>query len=303
MRLLLACNECRRQYDASGRAVGDRFHCHCGQLLTIAEPQGHDADVVRCSSCGAPREEGAAACRFCHADFTLRERDLHTVCPECLARVSDRAKFCHHCGVALTPELAFGKESELVCPHCGDDRTLFSRRLGREQVTVLECDHCAGLWLGRDTFARLTERAGRDALQAAESGSAPRAGRPAPGTAAASDRWQYRSCPVCGKMMQRKNYGRKSGVIVDQCREDGLWFDADELPRILAWIRGGGLAAARRQQQEEARFDQQTGRIARAGRTPAAYGTLGDLNADEGQPSGGWDLLFDVVAQIFSGVR
>lgn len=48
--------------------------------------------------------------------------------------------------------------------------------------------------------------------------------------------------------MNRRNYGRRSGVIVDVCTEHGVWFDFGELSRILAWIRDGGLAHA--QQQE-----------------------------------------------------
>jgi Zn-finger nucleic acid-binding protein len=43
-------------------------------------------------------------------------------------------------------------------------------------------------------------------------------------------------------MMYRRNYGRRSGVIIDICKKHGAWFDADELPRILSWIRSGGLA-------------------------------------------------------------
>ncbi len=88
MRVIVACGECKRQYDASGKSPGDHFHCHCGAKLTVQQPQGHDASVVRCSSCGAPREGREAECGHCRADFTIHERDLHTVCPNCLARVS-----------------------------------------------------------------------------------------------------------------------------------------------------------------------------------------------------------------------
>ena len=75
MRLLVACTKCRRQFDATGREPGSRFRCHCGTVLTVEQSPGHDASVVRCSSCGAPREERATGCQFCGADFTLRERD------------------------------------------------------------------------------------------------------------------------------------------------------------------------------------------------------------------------------------
>jgi len=39
----------------------------------------------------------------------------------------------------------------------------------------------------------------------------------------------------------RLNFGRTSGVVVDMCREHGTWFDSGELPKILAFLKGGGL--------------------------------------------------------------
>ena len=44
--------------------------------------------------------------------------------------------------------------------------------------------------------------------------------------------------------MHRKNYGKRSGVIVDWCGAHGTWLDADELEQIAAFIAGGGLRDA-----------------------------------------------------------
>jgi hypothetical protein len=41
--------------------------------------------------------------------------------------------------------------------------------------------------------------------------------------------------------MNRRNWGQKSGVIVDVCQHHGLWFDLDELDRLLRWMRTGGV--------------------------------------------------------------
>jgi hypothetical protein len=40
--------------------------------------------------------------------------------------------------------------------------------------------------------------------------------------------------------MPRQSVGEQSGVVIDWCRDHGLWFDRDELPRTLAWVRRGG---------------------------------------------------------------
>jgi Zn-finger nucleic acid-binding protein len=50
----------------------------------------------------------------------------------------------------------------------------------------------------------------------------------------------YIPCPVCGTMMNPTNYARRSGVIVDICRLHGIWFDADELNKILEYFARGG---------------------------------------------------------------
>jgi DNA-directed RNA polymerase subunit RPC12/RpoP len=88
---LVACPNCHRQYDAAALAVGARFRCRCGQSITVPEIQARDAAVVRCASCGAAREGGAMSCTFCGSDFTIHDQDLETVCPSCLARISNSA--------------------------------------------------------------------------------------------------------------------------------------------------------------------------------------------------------------------
>jgi len=108
----------------------------------------------------------------------------------------------------------------------------------------MECGRCAGLWLGNETFQQLSERAESEALDLDRLFDAPHPQAAPRGPADQDDLegWRYRRCPACGQVMHRRNYAGASGVIVDFCREHGVWFDADELRRILAWIRSGGLA-------------------------------------------------------------
>lgn len=238
MRLLIACSSCSRRYEAAERKIGTRFRCHCGAVLEVRQPKGHNSSVVRCSSCGGARAKGSRNCGYCGADFTLHERDLHTVCPSCFSRVSDRAKFCSHCGTALNAEMVAGEESELTCPACPGNESLLSRRLGHEQVSVLECQNCTGLWLGRESFNQLKSRAARGAVPAAGVLS----GKPKAQTLRRQKGPLYRNCVRCNKMMARRQYVRGSGVIIDFCREHGIWFDADELHHVLDWIARGGKA-------------------------------------------------------------
>ena len=50
----------------------------------------------------------------------------------------------------------------------------------------------------------------------------------------------YAPCPDCGKLMNRRSFGQRSGVIVDDCREHGVWLDGGELRRLIRWTQAGG---------------------------------------------------------------
>ncbi len=51
--------------------------------------------------------------------------------------------------------------------------------------------------------------------------------------------------------MNRVNFARVSGVILDICKADGVWFDREELRRIVEFIRAGGLETSREREREE----------------------------------------------------
>jgi hypothetical protein len=270
MRLLIACPACRRQYDATERPIGSRFRCRCGTIVAIARPQGHDASVVRCSSCGAPRRDGAAHCQFCGADFTLREQDLDTICPHCLARISDSAKFCDHCGHPLAAEPLAIEETAMACPLCAvgvpalagaqppKGGTPTGPRLHSRLVkgnSVLECPSCAGIWVGAETFRQMVDAAGREAQHSDHRDPQP---VPKECTLEGAKPHGYLPCPVCRELMCRQNFGHRSRVIVDVCKPHGIWFDAEKLTCILDWVRSGGLAAANEQRQAELNRDART---------------------------------------------
>jgi len=41
-------------------------------------------------------------------------------------------------------------------------------------------------------------------------------------------------------MMIRRNFGRRSGVVMDVCRDHGTWLDGGELAQIIKWSTAGG---------------------------------------------------------------
>ncbi|EDM73654.1 hypothetical protein PPSIR1_02678 [Plesiocystis pacifica SIR-1] len=298
MHIVVDCSHCGRQYDATGYTVGSRFRCHCSVILTVeahvpaapvapppvqtqaqsqapserlgsrlaanVEGGGIETAVVRCSACGAPRGDGLN-CDHCGSSFARYERDRTGICPYCTSRVSEAARFCHGCGNALTGGQAIGHQTDMACPSCGSEHRMHQRELGPD-LSLLECSRCAGLWLDKRTFEHVVRRAEEMITEVpAGQASGPPGGRSVAGAGTNSIR--YRPCPVCNTLMNRSQYGRYSRVIVDTCKEHGVWLDEGELTQILEWVRDGGLERARqtrhekrkdeiRMQMMQARFDQ-----------------------------------------------
>jgi Zn-finger nucleic acid-binding protein len=150
--------------------------------------------------------------------------------------VSDKARYCAHCGVQLVAEMVAGELSEAHCPCCEEEVRLANRRLSKSRVSVLECPHCGGLWLGISSFMILRDRIACQSSHLKLDGNGP----PRLKTSDPTREVRYRKCIVCGRLMHRRQYGKGSGVIIDTCRSHGIWFDDGELQQVLEWIRLGG---------------------------------------------------------------
>ncbi len=235
VRIVVACTSCQQQFDASGWESGSRFRCYCGQVVSVVTPRTHHAAVVRCSACGAARAQDSASCDHCGAQFTLHERDLTAMCPRCLARISGQAKYCHHCGTTIHPNAIAAGTSELACPVCGDAHSRHPRTLSNRGHVGLECRRCTGLWLDHAVFDHFVGQAKERSVAGLGAAGQSRAGVSAQQAGPA-----YRKCVHCSAIMNRKNYGKRSNVVIDLCRLHGVWFDADELNRILTWVQVGG---------------------------------------------------------------
>jgi Zn-finger nucleic acid-binding protein len=110
---------------------------------------------------------------------------------------------------------------------------------------IMECQACGGLWLDHAVFEQLGASRER---QGAMLGALPAPSAP---PVVALEVVQYRPCPACAQRMNRVNYAKRSGVVLDVCKGHGLWFDKDELRRVLAFVAEGGLDRARELELEE----------------------------------------------------
>jgi Zn-finger nucleic acid-binding protein len=67
----------------------------------------------------------------------------------------------------------------------------------------------------------------------------------------------YIKCPVCSTIMNRVNFGIKSGVIIDRCREHGVWLDGGELRHLFEWMKAGGKLLQQERTEEQRRIETQ----------------------------------------------
>ena len=163
-------------------------------------------------------------------------------CPSCFALVFEGAAFCSACGAARARVETAGEAAR--CPGC--DGPLERVDVGR--TILLECAACDGTWIDARQFEALCADSEAQAAVVHRYG-----GRPRSATSAV----KYRKCVRCQKLMNRVNFARLSGAVVDVCKGHGTFLDAGELHQIVEFLRGGGMERARADQLEELREERQ----------------------------------------------
>jgi Zn-finger nucleic acid-binding protein len=194
-----------------------------------------DARGLHCPNCGAAVAPDAGRCPFCQARLAT------VACPSCFALMFDGASFCSSCGAARAR--AESGAGQARCPGCGGE--LRSVDVGK--TALLECAACDGAWIDASGF---------EALCADGEAQAAVLHRYGGGARPAKTAITYRKCVRCGKLMNRVNFARLSGTIVDVCRGHGTFLDAGELHQIVAFLRGGGMERARERQLSDLRDEQ-----------------------------------------------
>ena len=189
-------------------------------------------ESLNCPNCGAGVLSDKTVCEFC------RSRLKTIACASCLGLMFVGCKFCGHCGEKVIAA-KISKEKSGDCPRC----KIKLRILQIGAMNLRECEKCDGLWVDVETFEEVCANHEKQAevLRVVRENQVHKL----------PSKIQYVPCPDCQNLMNRNNFARISGVIVDICKQHGIWCDAEELPRIIEFIRQGGLDFARQKEIEK----------------------------------------------------
>lgn len=165
-------------------------------------------------------------------------------CPNCGADLAISETEGGHCGcqqIESNIEKTEVPDSALkLCPRC---RTSLSA-ITHGQTKLHECMVCDGLWISVDAFHAICSDSEK------QSAKIERTPRPTSAEFEIDER-RYIACPVCQEMMNRMNFVRTSGIMLDICPSHGVWFDRDELNGIIKFIHSGGLDESRKRNLEK----------------------------------------------------
>jgi len=211
--------------------------------------------VANCCNCAAPLPAHSIICSYCGSRNDTDLKGVHRY---------------------TTHELDSGR----TCPRC--NVTLQSIDLQLQGKFLIErCDQCLGLFFDPGELDALLQATVthvytinrkqlvniNNALRNSEFGIS------------------YIKCPVCATIMNRVNFGARSGVIVDRCPDHGLWLDGGELRQLFEWSKAGGklLEEERRerQRQEKERAERQKMAIATSGDPREFLGDVGRSDTPE----------------------
>ena len=164
--------------------------------------------MATCSYCAAPLK--GAICEYCgnRNDIDLNDLSFSSAKPH-------ENRYCPSCEVPLITVNVGKGNKKIYIERCGGCFGLFFDKGELESLLEISIDKASKEVDYRRLNQIMEHPYHRDTLE-------------------------YRRCPVCKTFMQRKNYRRHSGIIIDRCVEHGIWLDSGELLQIMDYIRLGG---------------------------------------------------------------
>lgn len=226
-------------------------------------------------------------------------------CVNCAAPLPPKSRVCKFCGALNDVDLRKVERQPLhpgtrPCPRCGETLTVLRLEVAGG-VDVDRCDTCHGIFFDpgeldaildqTETRRQQVDHVRLDVLAEQETETCD------------FEQVAYVPCPDCEKLMNRRGFGARSGVVVDQCRDHGVWLDGGELRRLVEWTRAGGRLHHEKREAERKAMQERAERAKKAAQ-PMPSGTYDAESWGGGGGSsggfgsgglgGGWGGSFDL---------
>jgi len=174
-------------------------------------------------------------------------------CVSCSAPLPAASNKCSYCGTVNDIDLqgihrytTEKPESDRICPTCNEPMKTIDLKIDGK-FYIERCDTCMGIFFDPGELEALLQKKVTNVYaidyQRLE--------------ALKVDLYknrsavQYRKCPVCRQVMQRLNYKDYSGIIIDRCKNHGVWLDGGELKNLMLWKKAGGELLAENKTTEK----------------------------------------------------
>ena len=175
------------------------------------------------------------------------------VCEQCGRTGVPTRAVCMYCGGRLIEQEK--REITIRCPVCNINMD----KGDQAGITLDNCSSCGGTWYDRSELEQLLRKSKDDLEKVEEQPASKDPEEPSPSLgfsrqerdaffrsgrtgnvsrrAVRQSKSVYRKCPHCQSMMNRVNYLQKTGVVVDVCRQHGIFLDEGEFDALYAFIQ------------------------------------------------------------------
>lgn len=110
----------------------------------------------------------------------------------------------------------------MICPVCKSEMIVVEYN----KIELDYCTGCKGAWFDSGELELLLGSMGLEGSHLFLDNII--------GSTEAGSSEKKRKCPICHKDMKKITIGRQPEILIDVCqREDGLWFDSDEVAHLV----------------------------------------------------------------------
>ena len=191
---------------------------------------------MRCNSCGAQLEANNTVCQYCGSKNEIDLKGIH--------------------------EFTVSKPTtDRICPTCDTKLQTIDINTGSEHFYIEQCSDCFGLFFDPGELAAILNSTINDSIQIDYSRL-----NSIVKNYNYDDKVLYKKCPVCRELMNRKNFGTRSGVIIDTCKNHGIWLDGGELKKLMEWKKAGGMMLSEQRAEEKRVHEEKMEKLRKAQR-------------------------------------